>query len=141
MRAAAPIGQPGVAAQRVNHHRQRLKRHHAEHAAQEERQADLGDPQAEERRQNLMEDGPELDVINEKWIRGGILDEAGDDLAGFDRHLPVREADQSDTEAQEPLASDPGAPRFERTAGLEGESVGAYFAMADDKGTRSVSWR
>ncbi len=93
---------PDISTERVDNHRQRLKGHHSQHAADHQREANFGNPQPEENRQQLVKDGPEFQVINEKRIARGIPDEAREDLAGFDGHLPVGEPHHSDAKSQEP---------------------------------------
>ena len=76
----------------VDHHRQRLERHHAEYAAQDERQANFREAGREQWRADLVQQRPQLDVIDEKGIAVRVLDEAGQHLRRFNRHLPVGEA-------------------------------------------------
>lgn len=49
-----------------------------------------------------MEQRPQLGVIDVERVAGRVMDDARDDLRGFDRHLPARELQDSEQESQRP---------------------------------------
>jgi len=105
--------QGNIGAQRVHDHGQRLKAHHAKQSAERDRQRDFRDSRQQQHGADLVQDGPQLDVIDVKRISGRVLNDPRHDLRALDRHLPGRKLDGTDgksenaTDNQHANGSDP----------------------------------
>ena len=84
----------------VHEQSQRLEADHPEHSAQRVRERNLGDAGAKQQRARLMKHRPQLHLIQIERVVGGILNEAGHDLRGLDRHVPGWKAEHSGEKPQ-----------------------------------------
>ncbi len=93
--------QEDVAAQRVDHHGERLEREHAEHAADDERELQLAESREKSQREHVVQRRPEFGVVDVEDVVGRIRHESRHDLRGLDGHLPVWISDHPHAKAED----------------------------------------